>query len=101
MAHWPKPSPRQRLELKLAMSAEEPGKTESGQDGLRFAATLSDCLLSGVIMLNGAGKIETVTAGAAQMLGLAAGAKNTFLNPPSPPPKSNSPRLHTLADRHT
>jgi len=52
------------------MSAEEPGKTELGQDGLRFAATLSDCLLSGVIILNGARKIEAVTAGAAQMLGL-------------------------------
>jgi len=55
------------------MSAEEPGKTELDQEGLRFAATLSDCLLSGVIIVNGALKIETVTAGAAQILGLDAG----------------------------
>lgn len=57
-------------QAELSMSAEEPGKSEMGYQGLGFAATLSDCILSGVITVNGANKIESITQAAARMLRL-------------------------------
>jgi signal transduction histidine kinase len=52
------------------MSAEESGKSEMGHQGLRFATTLSDCLLSGLIIIDGSRKIESLSDGAAKILDL-------------------------------
>ena len=55
------------------MSASKLSKPQPGPAGLSFANALCDCLACGVIVIDAAKKLVTVTAPAAKMLGLKTG----------------------------
>jgi two-component system sensor histidine kinase HydH len=52
------------------MPVDETGRNDGGQEGLSFANALRDCLVCGLILINGNTKTVRLTPAAAQILGL-------------------------------